>query len=185
MNLLLIGAGGHARPVAEAAELLGHHIVGYAAPEKSTWCSAPRISDGDPWPQDAAGCIIGIGGTSSASLFHRLRVAKSYAQNGITPIICHPNAIISSRACISEGAVALAGAVVNSGAVVQAYSIINTGAIIEHDVTIGEGAHIAPGAIILGGASVGPAAMVGAGAIILPGAKLAAGANVPALARYR
>ncbi|WP_340302384.1 PglD-related sugar-binding protein [Roseobacter sp. HKCCD7870] len=184
MNLLLVGAGGHARPVTEAAELMGHQVVGYAAPEKSTWCSAPRIADGEPWPADADGCVIGIGGGDVVSLMRRGKIAKSYSKNGATPFICHPAATLSAYAFVSKGAVVLAGAVVNAAAEIGAFAIINTGAIVEHDARIAEGAHVAPGAIVLGGAIVGKFSMIASGAVVLPGAEVPSGTLVPALSYF-
>lgn len=184
MNLLLIGAGGHARPVAEAAELLGHHIVGYAAPQESTWCSVPRISDGEPWPHEAEGCVIGLGGTNLAALLHRWEITKSHEGHGATPFICHPAACVSKGAFIGSGAVVLGGAVVNAGARIGAFSIINTGAIVEHDASVGEGAHVAPGAVVLGGSTVGRLCMIGSGAVVLPGVKVPEGQLVPALSCF-
>lgn len=184
VKLVLVGAGGHARPVAEAAELSGYRIVAYAAPDDSAWCPAPRIDDDAAWPDEAEGCLIGLGGIDGPSLARRSALARRHAARGPAPAVCHPAAQVSGQASMDDGAVALAGAIVNGGARVGAFAIINTGAIVEHDTMIEEGAHVAPGAIVLGGAHVGAGAMIGAGAVVLPGVAVPEGALVPALSRF-
>ena len=184
VRLLLVGAGGHARPVAEAARLIGHEIVAYAAPEDSRWLDVARVEDDAVWPAGIEGFVIALGGMDGAALKRRLGVGLAHAERGPAPPIVHPCATASAEARLRPGAVLLAGALVNPGADIGEHAIVNTGAIVEHDAQIGHGAHVSPGAIVLGGAAVGDCAMIGAGAVVLPGAAVPEGALVPALTRH-
>ncbi|MGE4221385.1 MAG: hypothetical protein AB7G39_18220 [Alphaproteobacteria bacterium] len=185
MNLLLVGAGGHARVVAEAAASSGHRIVAYADRQPAIWLDLPRISDDATPPETVEGFVMGIGGIAPAGLQNRLAVFRRYAARGIATVaLRHARATVASDADIAAGAMVLAGAIVNPAAMIREAAIVNTGAIIEHEADIGTGAHIAPGAIVLGAARVGEAALVGAGAVVLPGAEVPAGTLVPALGRY-
>ncbi len=181
MKLLMVGAGGHARVVADTARCCGHEIVAYAAPEKSRWLDAPRVADGDAKPEDYDGFLLGIGGATGEALVARWRLHASYLEQGFNAVsLIHPRAVVSDIAAVAHGAMVLPGATLNAGAQIDEAAIVNTGAIVEHDARIGSGAHVAPGAIVLGGAQVGERAMVGAGSVVLPGSVVAAEALVRA-----
>jgi sugar O-acyltransferase (sialic acid O-acetyltransferase NeuD family) len=175
VKLCLLGAGGHAKVVADIAERRGHHIVACAAPYRADWIDAlwiERDEDVMNLPDDV-GLALGMGAVTPQQLQERGYLLARFAGARAAPHLVHPRATVSERAEIGPSAQIMPGSVVNAGASIGAFSIINSGAIVEHDATIGEGAHIAPGAIILGGAVVGDYAMVGAGAVVLPSASIA------------
>jgi sugar O-acyltransferase (sialic acid O-acetyltransferase NeuD family) len=185
MRLLLVGAGGHARVVADTAGCCGHEIVAYAAPEQSVWLDGPRVADSDAKPEDYDGFLLGIGGVIGEALVARWQIYAGYLDRGFTAVsLIHPRAVVSEVATIAPGAMVLPGAMLNAGAQIGEAAIVNTGAIVEHDARIGSGAHVAPGAIVLGGAQVGNSAMVGAGSVVLPGTEVVAEALVGALTRH-
>jgi acetyltransferase-like isoleucine patch superfamily enzyme len=185
MNLLLVGAGGHARPVAEAATDNGHLVIAYAAPEPAEWLDIPNIGDEEAVPDDVEGFVMGLGGATPAALQRRLDLYRTYAARRLAPVaLRHSRAFAAPDAILADGTTVLAGALVNAGAAVGEAAIVNTGAIVEHEAVIGPGVHLAPGAIVLGAARVGECAMIGAGAVVLPGAAVPSGTLVPALARY-
>ena len=181
MKLLMVGAGGHSRVVADTARSCGHEIVAYAAPEQSRWLDAPRVADGDAKPEDYDGFLLGIGGVTGEALVARWRLHASYLDRGFNAVsLIHPRAVVSEVATVAPGAMVLPGATLNAGAQIGEAAIVNTGAIVEHDARIGSGAHVAPGAIVLGGAQVGERAMIGAGSVVLPDSEVAAEALVRA-----
>lgn len=185
MKVILVGAGGHARPVAEATLDNGHEVVACAALDKSDWLDVPVFGDDDPLPAAASGFVMGLGGADPDALRRRRELFARYATRSATPIsLVHSRAFVAADVSVADGAIVLAGAVVNAGAQISEAVIVNTGAIVEHDAVIEAGAHIAPGAIILGSVHVGSCAMVGAGAVVLPGATVPADALVPSLTRY-
>ena len=185
MNLLLVGAGGHAKVVAEAAASAGYRLVAYADRQPVDWLNLPWISDDATPPETVDGFVMGIGGITPAVLQTRLALFRRYAGRGIAGIsLRHARAMIADDADIRAGAMVLAGAIINPAAMIGEAAIVNTGAIVEHDAEIGAGAHVAPGALVLGSAQIGEAALIGAGAVVLPGAEVPAGTLVPALGRY-
>lgn len=185
MKLLLVGAGGHARSVADTLHDNGHEITGYTALEPSTWLGAKCLSDAEVRPDDFDGFVMGVGGVTASKLAARIRLFRTYeAQSFMAVTVIHTTAYVARDADIAGGVSILHRAAVNAGAVVGAAAIINTGAIVEHDAIIGAGAHVAPGAIVLGGAKIGEGAMVGSGAVVLPGGDVSDGGLVPALRRY-
>jgi UDP-perosamine 4-acetyltransferase len=187
VKLLLVGAGGHSRAIAEAANQSGHQIVAVSDPRPDVYLmGVSRFSDdAAELPGEIEGIVIGVGGVSPRQLERRFALYESYRARGLAaPAIVHPTAWISESAVIGAGVVVLARAVVQPGAVLDEACIANTGCIVEHDTFIGAGAHIAPAACVLGTVNVGRAAMVGAGSVVLPGSTVADGGLVPAQGRY-
>ena len=185
MACLLIGAGGHAKAVAEAAEAVLGDIIAYVDPRPADWLSAAHVSTDSDIKVNGIPVAIGLGGVTTAQLAKRLALLESYLGRGhCAPAIVHPRAHVSVTARLELGVIVLAGAIVQPSAVVGRGAIINTRAVVEHDSAIGEGAHVAPGAVVLGGCRVGRCAMIGAGAILLPGSIVAEEALVPAMTRY-
>jgi len=174
--LMLLGAGGHAKAIAELLAAQGRPVTHYHALAPCDWlgdCTfIENESEALAWipGQDF---VLGLGGVAPEhlrkrlSLLHRFRDAGGKAFSAI-----HPRAIVSSSATLQPGARLEEGV------------ILNTGAIFEHDSHAGAGSHIAPGAIILGGCSIGTCCMIGAGAVMLPGSSLPDDARIAALTRH-
>jgi len=168
-DILLVGAGGHAKAIVEALE--SHALMAYVDSAAAPWLAAQRIDDDETALQSAepASFVLGVGGVTSDALKCRFSLFERYLASGRTaPPVRHPAAHVSPSAQIEEGAIILAGAVVQPGAVIGRAAIVNSGAIVEHDSHLGAGSHLAPRAVLLGGVTVGRCAMIGAGAIVLP-----------------
>lgn len=172
IHLIVIGAGGHARVVAEAALTAGVDVIGFADDDEA-------LHGGRVDGLDVVGAIesiptgtsyvVGVGGPIDGGAVRARLVDRAQASGLVAEEVRHCSAIISSRAIISPGAVFLARSVVNSGGRVGPHAIVNTGAIVEHDAEVGAFAHIAPGAILCGGVRVGAGAHIGAGAVVRQG----------------
>ena len=185
MNCLLIGAGGHAKAVAEAATATLGGISAYVDPQPADWLAAQHIPGDDDVDADGTAVVLGLGGVTAAHLKKRLAVLRRYLDNGhVAPILQHPAAYVSDTARLGIGCIILAGAVVQPGAELGEGVIVNTRAIVEHDCVIGAGTHVAPGAVVLGGCRIGSCAMIGAGAVVLPGATVGDEELVSALTRH-
>lgn len=82
------------------------------------------------------------------------------------PNLIHPNAVIGRNVYIDIGTVIMAGVVINSGTKISKGCIINTGATVDHDNDIADFVHISPGAHLAGTVSVGEGTWLGIGSII-------------------
>jgi sugar O-acyltransferase (sialic acid O-acetyltransferase NeuD family) len=182
-RLLVFGAGGHGRVVADAA-----HASGLWQEIAFTDDRYPDLAASGPWPvvgsfQDAAAlqaqypyAALGVGHNAvRAALFDRL-LELGYA----LPPVVHPAAVISPFASIAAGAVVLARAVVNIGAVVGPAAIVNSAAVIEHDCTLGRGVHVSPAAALAGAVDVGELGTIGIGAAVRQCLHIGRGAMVGA-----
>lgn len=162
-EVILIGAGGHARGIVEILEASGWRVSAYVDPLISSWLDRPRIEESEV--PDGASVAIGIGGVTPEQLDRRLATGES---RWVLVSVIHRSAIVSATAVVEPGAHVLAGAILEANVRVGRMAIVNSGATIIHDSSIGEGAHVAPGVTVLAGARIGRAAMIGAGAVVLP-----------------
>ena len=170
-KLLIIGAGGHGKVVADAAQAMKNweHIAfidrRYAAGERQC-LGFPIIGDDSILKQclaDFSHLIVAIGDNSL-----RYQLQQRGQSLGFTiATIIHPTSTVSSRAKIGCGTVILANAVINADAQIGAAGIINTAAVIEHDCKLEQGVHISPNASLAGNVSVGEYSWIGIGATVI------------------
>jgi UDP-perosamine 4-acetyltransferase len=182
-RILLLGAGGHGKAIADL--LLadgGYEVVGFvdAAPKASQVLGLPVLGD-----ESRLAALAGQGITlAHAAVGHNAQrqaaAARLRAAGFSLPSLTHPAAVIGHGARLGQGAAILARAVIGPEAEIGALALINTGAIVEHDCVVAEAAHIGPGAVLAGGVRIGAGALIGAGAILRPGVVIGAGAVVGA-----
>lgn len=174
-DLLLIGAGGHAKSCADVVERdgayriagvvglpseLGQLCLGY--PIFATDAELLHLATLHPYALICVGQIASP--NARIRLFDQVRAA-GFAM----PAIVSPLASVSRHAVIGEGTIVMHGAVVNAGAVVGRNCIVNTQALIEHDTSVGDHCHISTKATLNGGVNVGAGSFVGSGAVVREG----------------
>lgn len=174
-SVVIVGAGGHARVVAEA--MSSSHVVGYIAPLETRSASAFL----GPWLGDDSNAArlsseghhfaLGVGFVDREGATHREAILASLA-NAELATVQHSTAIVSPSAIIAAGTFIGAGAIVGSGVEIGRGAIINTGAIIDHDCRIGVNVHIAPGSVLSGGVMIGDHTLVGVGSSVLQGIRV-------------
>lgn len=169
-GILIIGAGGHGKVVADI--LLGQSmpVLGFLDDDPTTWGTSrlglPVLGAIDAFSDySPEGLVMGIG--SNALRQDIVRRFGSLAQELWRSAI-HPKAILAPSARIGRGTVIAAGAIVNPDAFVGEHVIINTGATVDHDCHIGDFVHIAPGVHLAGGVHVGEGSLVGIGSKVIP-----------------
>jgi sugar O-acyltransferase (sialic acid O-acetyltransferase NeuD family) len=181
IDLLVIGAGGHAKVVLEAILAQGvvdninltdqdEQTVGKKLLEK--FVVEPLMH----WEKSPEIVHVAIGNNVS-----RKRVAQLAFQHGKQFMsIIHPDANISSFASIGKGSFVAAKSVIAADCTIEFSCIINHGAVVDHDCVIGAFSHIAPNATVCGGVTIGCGSLVGAGSVILPGIKVGENAVIGA-----
>lgn len=179
-NLLLLGAGGHACVVADAALRQGAWTAVAAS-------GADAAASGDLLPgvpQRARAAALAAHGVQPVHVAigdnaARRREALALPEGRLVSVV-HPQASVSPHAQVAPGCFIGAQAVVAPRAALSVGVIVNHGAVVDHDCQIGAFAHIAPGASLAGGVRVGEGVLVGAGARLLPGVSVCAGATIGA-----
>jgi len=167
MRVLVLGGGGHAKPVIETLRALGAEILGVLddAPRGAVLGVPVLGGMADLCRLGGDAAVIAIGDNAI-----RARLGARCREAGLAlPALIHPSALVSGSATIGEGAQVMARAVIGAEARIGTLALVNTGAIVEHDAVIGDAAHIAPGAVLCGFVRVGARALIGAGAVLRPG----------------
>lgn len=166
-KLVIIGASGHGKVIADIARLNGYHEIVFLDDDKSK--NKNGIYDVVGTSKDIEAYkkeydyIIAIGNNAI-----REKVAKQLnAKNIIQSILIHPSAVVDKTAVIEEGTVIMANAVVNADVTIKKCCIINTAATIDHDCVIEDFVHISPGAHIAGTVYIGKATWIGVGSSIV------------------
>lgn len=165
-SLMIFGAGGHGRVVADAALLEGRWAAVFASDRNASSCHG-ELLPGVPLRQvDASSPNIGVHiaiGNNRA----RQQEASASGLDRLVSVI-HPAATVSPFSDVGRGCFVAAGAIVGPAAHVGAGVIINHGAVVDHDVEVGAFSHIAPNAALGGHVKTGQRVLVGAGAVVLP-----------------
>ena len=170
--VIILGAGGHAKTVADVLLQLNWNIIGFVSPENngaSDYRGIHVIGDDEvlsSYSPDNVVLVNGIGTLPNKHLRWNLAAKMRHAGYKFNKVV-HPSAIISSDVELDEGVHVMAGAVIQPGTKIGRDSIINTGACIDHDCTIGLECHIAPGVTISGGCCVGEKTHIGTGTVII------------------
>lgn len=181
-RLAILGASGHGKVVADAAECCGWDSVVFfddAWPERArngVWRVAGRSADLLESLGDFDGVVVAIGNNA----IRQAKMDLLRKAGGVLPTIIHPSAVVSRYAALGEGSVVFAGAVVNVDAKVGCGAILNTGCSIDHDCVLGDAVHVSPGARLAGGVCVGDLSWVGIGASVRQLVRIGARAMVGA-----
>jgi len=167
-RLAILGASGHGKVVADAAECMGWRSIEFF---DDAW---PAITTIGNWMvlggtlellarvEEFDGVLVAIGNNDVRQ--EKLNVLKSLGAR--LPVLVHPSATVSRYASIGAGSVVFASAVVNAYASVSDGAILNTGCSIDHDCILGSCVHISPGARLAGAVSVGAGSWIGIGACV-------------------
>ena len=171
-NLIIIGAGGHALSVADAALSSGWTVVGFVSPDGEGPASTygQVFSSVESINLSGTALALGIGTNHSRELAAR-DIANRYPQIEIATVV-HKTAFISTHARVLPGAVVLAHAAVGPGSSVGPGALLNTGASLDHESSLADFASLGPGARTGGNVFVGERTMVGMQAGILHGIRV-------------
>jgi sugar O-acyltransferase (sialic acid O-acetyltransferase NeuD family) len=164
VGLLVVGAGGHAKVVIDAARAAGLEIAGVVGEPRgrTDLLGVPIVKSAVGL--DADTFIIAVGDNRA-----RAQLFAEYLAAGLHPaVVVHPSAVIADGVEIGGGTLVAAGVVVNVDARVGENAILNTSCTIDHDCLVGDHAHIGPTSGLCGGVAIGTGALVGVGCSITP-----------------
>lgn len=184
-KLLIIGASGHGKVVADIALKMGKwREVAFLDDDRKIISSMGLEVIGGTNDiftyKDEFEIFVGIGNNDIRQKLHYMLETVGAS----IPTLIHPNTVIGSEVEIGIGTAIMAGAVVNCCTTIGNGCIINTGSTIDHDNTIEDFVHISPGANLAGAVSVGRGSWLGIGSVIsnnisiTEGCKIGAGAVV-------
>lgn len=171
-NLILIGAGGHAKSCIDVIECENKYkIIGLIDVKEKIGgsCLSYKIMDCDDnlekYVNDENYFLVTIGHMKNPQkrfeLFEKLQKLQAKIATVISPL-----AHVSSYAKIGEGSIVMHYVMVNVGAIVGKNCIINSKALIEHDSVIGDNCHISTACVINGEVSIGDECFIGSNATV-------------------
>lgn len=168
-KVIIFGASGHARVIADIIKKSGDEIVGFL--DDNADIQGKPIFDGKIVLGDTSeesvrkysDCyfIIGIGSNRV-----RMIISKKYSNLKWYTAI-HPSSIIGSDVSIKEGTAIMAGTVINTGTVVGKHCIVNTSSSLDHDNILEDYVHISPGSHLAGTVKVMEGTWICAGVTII------------------
>lgn len=187
-QVILIGAGGHARSLLDAIASGGvARACAVVEKDASRWqtelLGVPVVGGEEIVPRlrraGANGYTVAIAGLGTATL--RKTLFDRWCETGLAPFsVIHPTSHCSPYASFEQGVQVLASTVVNAEARIGHNTIINTGAIVEHDCVIGPHCHLAPRSCLAGAVSVGAQTHIGLGAVVKEGVSIGSNAVIGA-----
>ncbi|MDO8468843.1 MAG: acetyltransferase [Candidatus Peribacter sp.] len=165
LPLVLFGAGGHGKVVADAAA--GNwRVIGFIDDTRTGEHGGYPILGNqkalEHLKKEGAHCIVSIGDCAG-----RAKTQEMLEKMGFTmATVIHPSATVSKSARIAAGSAVLAQTTVGPDAVLGKGCIVNTCASVDHDCAVGDYTHIAPGAHVAGGVTIGTQTFVGIGSCV-------------------
>ena len=165
-DLIIIGAGGHGRVVADIAQKLGtYETISFLddgnAKETMGLPIVGKTSDVEKYI-DTADVFVAIGNNKVRGDF----VERLLALGASVPTLIHPSADIGTCVEIGAGTAIMAGTVINPCSKLGKGVIVNTCSSIDHDCEVGDYCHISVGAHIAGTVTIGTHSWLGIGAIV-------------------
>lgn len=169
-TLIIIGAGGHGKVVADCARMTKQfddiRFLDGKYPELlhvADWEIVGHQDDYANYDDKNTWYFVAIG---SNHVRHKWQ--QKLLTNGLKiATLVHPNACVAQDVIIGQGTLILAGCVINILTEIGSGCIINTGATVDHDCSIGEFNHIAPGVNLAGAVQLGIEVFMGVGCNVI------------------
>ena len=177
-RLIIVGAGGHGRSVAEAVLACDQfRVVGFlddAFPGLSQVWDFPVLG-GIAYFSELLDCadaaIVAIGNNQL-----RKEVCRRLRNAGLElATVIHPRAIVSPSAIVGTGSAIMAGAIVGTDAVLGEGVIVNCGAVVDHHCKVEDFGHLGVSGAMAGGSVLGEGAWMQAGTALGYGVKIDSG----------
>ena len=187
-SLLILGAGGHAKVVAETAIATGLYSQVAFLDDR---CSGPyqrpfllgfpvlgtlTLALEPAHREQFASASVAFGNPTARLQWIEQLDAAGYA----LPVLIHPTAWVSRSAQLGSGSVVFAQASVQALASIGVGAILNTGCSVDHDAQLAGGVHICPGAHLAGEVYVGARSWIGIGASVIQQVRIGSDVTVGA-----
>lgn len=177
-ELLIIGAGGHGRSVAEAASLQRYYQVqGFLddSCEPGTcvlgWPVLGNVADLHLMADKVKTVIVAVGNNAVRERLLQQVLALDLRLGTVV----HPFSAVSPSAVLAPGCAVMAGAVVGTEAMLGMAAIVNASAVVDHHAVVEDFGHLGVGAVMAGGTRLGRGAWMQAGCALGYGVTVPAG----------
>ncbi len=189
-DLVIFGAGGHAREVAQLVADINlaqpgrWNLLGFLAdsgipalhgkPLPAKWLGGLDWLQGRP----ALHAVVAVGNPAGRrSVADRM---TTICPNLSFATLVHPHAWVAQRVELGEGSLVFAGCLINVDVCIGRHASINLGASISHDCMLGDYVSLGPGVRLSGSVCLDSGVEIGVGAICRPGVRVGADAVIGA-----
>ena len=184
-NIVILGAGGHARVVADALKRGGFNnlffVDSHATSLPSEVSGIKVYRSHVDVPGENLLFVNGLGSVSRETLVRRTTVYQNHRVQGHEfAVLIDPTAALATNVKIGRGTQLLMRCCLQDSVEIGENTVVNTNASIDHDCKIGSHVHIAPGVTISGGVLIEDQVHVGTGVTIIQGIKIGRGAFIGA-----
>ncbi|MBR4435121.1 MAG: acetyltransferase [Clostridia bacterium] len=173
-RLIIIGASGHGKVVADIAALNGYKDIVFLDDDETVKECAGYPVVGKSAEAPEGEIFVAVGNAET-----RQRLMTNYKDRE-QPVLIHPSAVVAKNVQIGSGSVVMAGAVINPGAIIGKGCIINTSSSVDHDCIIDDFCHISVGAHLAGTVTVGECTWIGTGVTVSNNVNICGGCMIGA-----
>ncbi len=169
-QVIIFGASGHGKVIADILEKQGTPIAGFVDDDNTKWGQeffGYRIHGGIGYLASTLASQVDIVVAIGDNEVRRKVVLDLQTRGFRFTTAIHPSARIGKNVQIGAGTVMMAGAIVNADTHIGSHCIINTASSVGHDNIVGDFTHISSGARLGGNVSVGALSWVGIGAAVI------------------
>ncbi len=169
--LIIIGAGGHGKVIADIAEKNGYTDIAFLDNNAAVkTCGKYKVigSCDNAIRHDGADFIVAVGNAKI-----RRELQTWLTENGLHVVsLIHPDAVVAESVTVGAGTAVMAGAVINPYVKIGKGCIINTCSSVDHDCNISDFVHVSVGAHVAGTVNIGNDTWIGAGATVSNNVKI-------------
>ncbi len=166
-NIVIYGAGGHAKSVANVALAAGYTILGFvdAGKQGGVLCGAKIVAAlDDLFLFEKFFLAIAVGDNFLREKIHA-SLSNAFSKDHF-PALVHPSATVSIGVELGYGCVVMPGAVIGPSTKIGAFCLVNTKASIDHDCLMMDFSSLAPGVTVGGAVTIGVSSAICIGASV-------------------
>ncbi|MDA9334066.1 transferase [Actinomycetota bacterium] len=172
-SIFIIGAGGHAKSVAEIALAMGYDIRAFISQNTASQTllgSKIQLELPQDLDMDEDSIAIGIGAN-----WTREKVWRELSHDfplSMFPVLAHPSSSIAADTRLGAGSTIHQNASIGTSSSLGIFCTINTAASIDHDCQLGDFASVGPGSHTGGNVTIGDRAALAIGSITRHGIQI-------------
>jgi sugar O-acyltransferase (sialic acid O-acetyltransferase NeuD family) len=175
-SLVIYGAGGHAREVAELvcdvnADRAQWELLGFVSDESASWgheLNGLPVLGGREWLERGPADVDVAIGVGSSSM--RRAIAEALRpRRARFPVLRHPTAVLSRHGTVGSGTQITAGCIVTVNVTIGAFVVLNRACNVSHDCRLADYVTIAPGVQLAGNVTIERGCDIGIGVSVIPG----------------
>lgn len=161
-SLLILGAGGFGRMVAETAQALGYEKVVFLDDAVKDEAVIGMCCDYEIRHKEYPVAVAAFGNNKMRLYWTDKLLEAGYE----VPAIVHPSAVVSPSAVLEPGCFVMQRAVVNTNTRIGRAVLVNSGAIVDHNSVVCAGAHVGLGSVVKSDCTIESGCKVEAGEVI-------------------